>query len=138
MAKHGGKRRGAGRKVGAQSKSTRDKAAVEADYRAFMLEEQRALWLAQREKALGVYVLLVKTKAGDYTRVTDPAQIAKIVSKPAGRGATHWLIEAQPADVVLAKEINNRTMGVPTQLHEVGTSDGDALPVRIVHQRDKN
>lgn len=136
MAKHGGKRRGAGRKVGAQSKTTRDKAAVEAEYRAFMLEEQQALWRAQREKAIGVYVLVVKTADG-YKRVTDPKQIARIVSQPATRGTTHWLIEAQPADTNLAKEINNRTMGVPTQLHEMGTSDGDALPVRIVMQQER-
>ena len=122
--------------MGSQNKATRAKVAVEAEYRAFMLREQRALWLAQRERAIGVYVLLVKTEDG-YKRVTDPEQIATIVSKPAGRGTKHWLIEAQPADVQLAKEINNRTMGVPAQLHEMGTSDGDALPVRIVMQHEK-
>jgi len=135
MAK-GGKRRGAGRKVGSKSKTTLAKALVEEAYRRFMLEEQMALWRSQRERAIGVYVLIVKTKDG-VKRVTDPDAIAQIMSKPAGRGTTHWLIEAQPADAAFAKEINNRLMGVPAQLHEVGTVDGEALPVRIVHQQVK-
>ena len=133
---HGGPRRGAGRRVGAKSKTTLAKALVEEEYRRYMLQEKLALWRSQRERAVGVYVLIVKTKDG-VTRVTDPDAIARIMAKPAGRGHTFWLIEAQAPDVALAKEINNRLMGVPTQLHEVGTADGEALPVRIVHQRDK-
>jgi hypothetical protein len=135
MAK-GGKRRGAGRKRGSKSKTTLAKALVEEEYRRYMLEEQRALWRSQRERAIGVYVLVVKTEDG-FTRVTDPDVIERVISKPAKRGQTHWLIEAQPADATFAKEINNRLMGVPTQLHEVGTADGDAIPVRIVHQELK-
>ena len=111
---HGGKRPGAGRKVGSLGKVTRDRAAVEAEYRAFMLREKAALWRAQRERAIGSYVLIVQTDEGRQ-RVTDPDEIARIVAKPAGRGKTHWLIEAQAPDVNLAKEINNRVMGMPTQ-----------------------
>jgi hypothetical protein len=133
-AAHGGSRRGAGRKVGSLNDKTRAKQIVEEEFRAYMLREKTALWRAQLERAAGSYVLLVKTKEGGYTRVTDPKQIEKIISTT-GRGTTHWLIEAQPADANLAKEINNRLMGVPTQLHEVGTPDGAPMPVRIVHQQ---
>jgi|SRR5262245_10488380 len=129
----GGKRRGAGRPKGTRDPQTQQKALVEAEYRAYMLREKEALWRAQRERALGVYVLVVRTDAG-YQRVTDPAEIERILMTPK-RGQAHWLIEAQPPDVPLAKEINNRLMGVPTQLHEVGTSDGAPLAVRIVHQQ---
>jgi hypothetical protein len=135
MAK-GGKRRGAGRRAGSKNKATLAKALVEEAYRRFMLEEQLALWRSQRERAIGVYVLIVKTKDG-VKRVTDPKAMEQILAKPATRGTTHWLIEAQPADAAFAKEINNRLMGVPTQLHEVGTADGEAIPVRIVHQEVK-
>jgi len=130
----GGKRRGAGRPKGTRDPQTQQKALVEAEFRAYMLREKEALWRAQRERALGVYVLVVRTEAG-YQRVSDPDEIARVLRKPQGRGTAHWLIEAQPPDVPLAKEINNRLMGVPTQLHEVGTSDGAPLAVRIVHQQ---
>jgi hypothetical protein len=133
MAK-GGTRRGAGRKVGSKSQTTLAKAAVEAEYRRYMLEEKRALWRSQRERAIGVYVLIVKTKEG-ITRVTDPAAMEKILAKPAGRGKTHWLIEAQPADATFAKEINNRVMGVPTQLHEVEVSGAVTLGEKIAAAR---
>jgi hypothetical protein len=101
-----------------------------------MLQEKLALWRSQRERAIGAYVLIVKTEDG-VQRITDPDAIEKIISKPAKRGQTYWLIEAQAPDAQLAKEINNRLMGVPTQLHEVGTTDGAPLPVRIVHQQVK-
>jgi hypothetical protein len=130
---HGGPRRGAGRRAGAKSKTTLAKALVEEEYRRHMLEEKRALWRSQRERAIGVYVLMVKTEDG-MTRVTDPDAIARIVAKPAGRGQTHWLIEAQPPDAQFAKEINNRLMGLPTQLHEVGTTDGAAMPVMVFRE----
>src|SRR5262245_49144902 len=131
---HGGKRTGAGRRVGSLNDKTRAKQIVEEEFRAFMLKQKAALWRAQLERAAGVYVLLVKGKDGSYSRVTDAAKIAQIVAKAKGRGTVHFLIEAQAPDAALAKEINNRLMGVPTQLHEVGTTDGAPMPVRIVHQ----
>ena len=133
---HGGKRKGAGRPKGTPDPHTRSKQATEDAYRTFMAQEQEALWRAQRERALGVFVLLVQTDEGT-VRVTDPDHIAEIVQTPNVRGKTVWLIEAQAPDAALVKEINNRTMGVPTQLHEVGTTDGAPLPVRIVHQQLK-
>jgi hypothetical protein len=134
----GGKRRGAGRKPGPQGPqaATLAKQQVEEAYRAFMVAEKEALWRAQRERACGVYVLLVQTDEG-YVRVTDPDLIAEIVQTPNTRGKTAWLIEAQAPDARLAKEINDRLMGVPTQVHEVGTGDGAPLAVRIVHREVK-
>jgi hypothetical protein len=101
-----------------------------------MLAQHQALWQGQLERALGAYVLLVKTETG-YERVTDPEAIARVVAVPQGRGSRYWLIEARAPDAVLVKEINNRLMGVPTQVHELGTADGAALAVRIVHQQVK-
>jgi hypothetical protein len=121
---HGGTRSGAGRPRGRRSGptlKTRTKAAVEEAYRGFMLEVHRDLWLSQRERALGAYVLLVKTETG-YERVTDPEAIARVVAVPQGRGSRYWLIEARGPDAALVKEINNRLMGVPTQVHEVSGS----------------
>lgn len=132
----GGKRKNAGRPKGSQDPHTKSKQLVEEEYRAFMLREKEALWRAQRERALGVFVLLVQTDEG-MTRVSDPDLIEEIVQTPNVRGKTAWLIESQAPDTQLVKEINNRTMGVPTQLHEIGTPDGAALPVRIVHQQVK-
>jgi hypothetical protein len=132
----GGKRKNAGRPKGSQDPHTKSKQETEDAFRAFMRQEQEALWRAQRERALGVFVLLVQTDEG-YVRVSDPDHIAEIVQTPNVRGKTAWLIEAQAPDVQLAKEINNRTMGVPTQLHELGTATGEALPIRIVHQELK-
>lgn len=134
----GGKRRGAGRPKGSTGPHavTRAKQIIEEEFRAYMLREKEALWRAQRERALGVFVLVVQTDEG-YVRVTDPDHIAEIVAQPNVRGKTAWLIEAHAPDVPLAKEINNRLMGVPTQSVEVGTADGAALPVRIVHQQAK-
>src|SRR5262245_34257706 len=124
---HGGKRRGAGRKKGAVSAETKRKQIVEQEFRAYMLREKEALWRAQRERAAGAYVLMVQTPDG-YKRVTDPQAIERIITQRGKRGVQHWLIEAQAADVQLAKEINNRLMGLPTQLHEVGAAEGQALP----------
>ena len=130
---HGGKRPGAGRRVGSRNRATKAKAKaeVEDEYRQFMLREREALWRAQRERACGVYVLLVKTETG-YQRVTDPDEIA---AQPATRCTTHWLIEAQAAETTLAKEINNRVMGVPKQTHEVGGTDGPPMAITIVHEQ---
>jgi hypothetical protein len=133
----GGKRPHAGRPKGSQDPHTKSKQATEDAYRAFMQADEEARWRVQRERALGVYVLMVRTAAG-YVRITDPEQIADIMRTPPPRGTTAWLIEAQAPDPALVKEINNRTMGVPTQLHEVGTAEGAPLPVRIVHQEVKD
>jgi hypothetical protein len=132
----GGKRKNAGRPKGSQDPHTKSKQATEDAYRAFMLREQEALWRAQRERALGVFVLVVQTDMG-VVRVTNPDDIAEIVQRPNVRGKTAWLIEAQAPDAALVKEINNRTMGVPTQVHELGTATGAPLPVTIVHQELK-
>ena len=132
----GGKRRNAGRPKGSKDPHTKSKQATEDAYRAFMQADEEARWRVQRERALGAYVLMVLTDEG-YVRITDPDHIAEIMRRPQTRGKTAWLIEAQAPDPALVKEINNRTMGVPTQLHEVGTAEGAPLPVRIVHQELK-
>src|SRR4029450_1445732 len=111
MAK-GGKRRGAGRPVGSKNKATLAKALVEEEYRRYMLQETLALWRSQRERAIGAYVLIVKTKDG-VQRVTDPDAIEKILSKPAKRGQTYWLIEARAPERHLPKENTTRQMVWP-------------------------
>lgn len=44
--------------------ATKAKAEVEDECQQFMLREREALGRAQRERACGVYVLLVKTETG--------------------------------------------------------------------------
>lgn len=125
MAK-GGKQPGAGRPKGSLSGpnvTTRAKAAVEESYRRFMLQACGPLWRGQLERACGVFVLLVKTETG-YQRVTDPDTIARIVAVPQDRGTRYWLIESRAPDAAIVKEINNRLMGVPTQVHEVSGNLG--------------
>lgn len=62
-----------------------------------------------------------ETQTG-YERVTDPEAIARVIARPEGRGRDHWFIEVRAPDAVLAKEINNRLMGVPTQVHAVAAA----------------
>ncbi|HKA75311.1 MAG TPA: hypothetical protein VKE26_26145 [Xanthobacteraceae bacterium] len=117
MAK-GGKRPGAGRPKGSRDPHTKSRQVVEEEFRAFMLKSHAALWQGQLERALGAYVLVVKTETG-YARVTDPEAIARLLAVPQDRGVRYWRIEARAPDPVLVKEINNRLMGVPRQEVEV-------------------
>ena len=119
----GGRRAGAGRRKGTPDPHTRSRAVLDELYRAFMFNSHSALWQAQLERALGVFVLLAKTETG-YERVTNPDAIARIVAVPQDRGTRYWLIETRPPDAALVKEINNRLMGVPTQPHEVSGAVG--------------
>lgn len=123
---NGGKRPGAGRPKGSLSGPkvpTRAKALVEEAYRSYMLQHAPALWQGQLERALGAFVLMVKTDVGA-ERVTDPAAIARVLALPErdARGTRYWWIQATAPDPVLIKEINNRLMGVPAQPHEVSTT----------------
>jgi hypothetical protein len=130
----GGKRPGAGRPKGTKDPHTKSRQLVEEEYRAFMLRERKALWLAQLARALGSFVVMQARDDGTYTRVTSPRLIEQLMAQPEGRA---YYIEAQAPDTQLVKEINNRTMGVPTQPHELAGADGAPLSVTIVHQELK-
>jgi hypothetical protein len=128
----GGKRPGAGRPKGTKDPQTKARQLVEDEFRAFMLREKKALWRAQLARALGTFVVMEARRDGTYARVTDPVKIERLMAKPEGEG---YFIEAQAPDTQLVKEINNRIMGVPTQVHELGGADGAPLSVTIVHQQ---
>jgi hypothetical protein len=130
----GGKRPGAGRPKGTKDPQTKARQIVEEEFRAFMLRERKALWRAQLARALGTFVVMEVRKDGTYGRVTDPLRIEQLMAKPEGE---RYFIEAQAPDTQLVKEINNRTMGVPTQPHELAGADGAPLSVTIVHQELK-
>jgi len=121
-----------GRPKGRPSQQTLNKQAAEAEYRAFLHAHHQRLWTAALEAACGSFVLFRRTKDG-VEQVTDPAEMARLLAQPPGKGREHWYLERRRPDAQLMKELHHRLMGPPTQMVEVsGTA---SVPIRIVYEQ---
>jgi hypothetical protein len=127
MAK-GGKRRGAGAKKGKLQKRTVEKMELERQFRARIAEQLEPLADALLRAAQGVEHLQAKDKRSQWTSVTDPGVMSKVLNGPDELRR----ISAKDPDVRALKECFDRLFGAPKQHVEVE----DVTPVTDMSDED--
>lgn len=118
---HGGKRPGAGRKHGARARKTLDREAAQA----YVSERVRALIErvtgSYLESAIGLMVLCVKDKSGQWKRVTDHEAIERVLNSPQVNGKDYYYIACKDPNPILLMDILNRELGKPADVHKIQT-----------------
>ena len=120
----GGKRPGAGRKVGTVENTTKERAEYLRQLRVRIFTEFDSLMTAQLEAARGLFHFLVKTDGG-WERVTDEKQIDAALAA----GTPFYRVVKKDPDMRALKDCWDRAIGVPKQEMEIS----NPAPVKISH-----
>src|ERR1700686_3455260 len=110
MAK-GGKRVGAGAKKGQPQKRTVEKLELERQFRERIAARVLPLADALLREAEGVEHMQAKDRHGQWTSVTDPALMTRVLNS----GESFYRISAKDPDVRAIKECLDRLFGQPKQ-----------------------
>lgn len=143
MAK-GGKRPGAGRRVGSKNKATLEKAAIQEAFNQRVMVQADSLFNAQLSLAVGSVKVfeVVETKDGNRTKrehflVTNTERIKEVLDGFDGVGSgviddTYYLVSNVLPDNRAIDSMLNRALGKPKDTMEYSGIDGSPIENKIV------
>lgn len=134
----GGKRPGAGRRIGSKDKATLEKQKVTEAFNQRVMAKADVLFNAQLMLAVGsMKVFRIdeegegKSKKRTHVHVTDADEIKRLLDEHDGAnglvdGAYYYFAEVLPDNRAIDSMLN-RTLGKPTEHHEHSNADGSPL-----------
>lgn len=132
----GGKRPGAGRRLGSKNKTTLDKEAARDVVRALVTAELGPLVQAQIANAKGLaHVFLRDPKTGQWSRVTDERAIEAALNA----GQEHYWIFTKDPSIQAFTDLMNRVLDKPKeQALDMNVNTDAELLARLDEGRKRN
>lgn len=125
---HGGKRPGAGTKLGKRWAATMEKALVKEETRKFIQQHMPAMLRSQIAHAIGIGHLFTRDAHGKFTRIIDEKEMERLLTE--GTENTDYWIFAKDPSVQAFSELLNRTLDQAPKPVEITGKDGAPLVVR--------
>lgn len=123
----GGKRDGAGTKLGRRWASTMEKALVREETRKLIQQHLPAMLRSQIAHAIGIGHLFTRDKHGKFSRIEDEAEIDRLLSE--GEKDTDYWIFAKDPSVQAFAELLDRTLDQAPKPVELTGADRGPLEV---------
>ena len=121
----GGKRPGAGTKLGKRWASTMEKALVREETRKYIQQHMPAMLRSQIAHAIGIGHVYTRDKHGKFTRIDDEVKMERLLSE--GVEDTDYWIFAKDPSVQAFSVLLDRTLDQAPKPVELTGADGEPI-----------
>ena len=123
----GGRRPGAGTKLGRRWASTMEKALVREETRKFIQQHMPAMLRSQIAHAIGIGHVYTRDKKGKFTRIEDEAKMEQLLTE-GEQDRDYWIFAKDPSvhafSVLLDRTLDQAPKSVDVKLSgELGVTD---------------
>jgi hypothetical protein len=130
---HGGKRAGAGSKLGRKWLATMEKSLVREETRKFIQQHMPAMLRSQIAHAIGIHHVFSRDKSGKFSRIEDQEHIDRLLTE-GEEGKDYWIFAKDPS-VQAFSVLLDRTLDQAPKPVTVTGEDGGPVEVRFSWQK---